>query len=375
MASSLARELTPESAYAPVELLPEPKRPQDDRRKFVGLIAGGMVLSWFAAPYPIVAMWLGFLFAAYSAVANDSIQTLGAFLAANQKRPWWLLWIFVGGVFLATMSYSWFTYDGDVSYQRLASKGFAEAPTEFTFLQVAAPLVLLVLTRLRMPVSTTFLLLSAFSTSAKGIGSVLSKSLSGYLLAFVIAIAAWAALSRVVKRFAHSDPHPAWNGALWVSTGALWAVWLMQDAANIAVYLPRSLSIGQFVAFAGSITVALGLLMYLRGGKIQSIVTEKSDVFDVRSAAIVNLVFAVILYIFKIESKVPMSTTWVFIGLLAGREVAMILTGTSSTRMKDASRMIAKDMGLATAGLLVSLLMAFGINDAFREQVLNFIRG
>jgi hypothetical protein len=320
-------------------------------------------------------MWLGFLFAAYSAVANDSIQTLGAFLAANQKRPWWQLWAFVGGIFLITMTYGWLTYGGDVSYQRLASKGFAQAPTSFSFLQVAAPLVLLVLTRLRMPVSTTFLLLSAFSTSAKGIGSVLTKSLSGYALAFVIAIVAWASLSKLIKRFATTEAHSAWNGALWLSTGALWSVWLMQDAANIAVYLPRSLSIWQFLAFAGSITAALGVLMYLRGGRIQRIVTEKSDVFDVRSAAIVNLVFAAILYIFKIQSKVPMSTTWVFIGLLAGREVAMILTGTSSNRLKTAGRMIVKDAGLATAGLFVSVVLAFAINDAFRDQILALIGG
>ena len=30
----------------------------------------------FVAPYPQYAMWAGFLFAAYAAVANDSIQTL-----------------------------------------------------------------------------------------------------------------------------------------------------------------------------------------------------------------------------------------------------------------------------------------------------------
>jgi hypothetical protein len=34
---------------------------------------------------------VGFLFAAYSIVANDAIQTLGTFLSSNAKRPWWML--------------------------------------------------------------------------------------------------------------------------------------------------------------------------------------------------------------------------------------------------------------------------------------------
>jgi hypothetical protein len=37
----------------------------------------------------------------------------------------------------------------------------------------------------------------------------------------------------------------------------------------------------------------------------------------------INLFFAFILFYFKEASKVPMSTTWVFLGLLAGREIGM----------------------------------------------------
>ena len=50
---------------------------------------------------------LGFTFAAYSVVGNDSIQTLGPFLHANEKKPWWLLWLFAGGImaFTVTMGY------------------------------------------------------------------------------------------------------------------------------------------------------------------------------------------------------------------------------------------------------------------------------
>ena len=158
-----------------------------DERTFLSFVMVGMLTAGVVTESPETAMWVGFLFAGYAAVANDSIQTIGTFIASNRTKPWWALWLFIGGIFYATVTYSWMNYGGDVSYGRLASKGFETAPTQFSYLQVAAPLFLIILTRLRMPVSTTFLLLSSFSTKASSIGSMAIKSLSGYGIAFVLA--------------------------------------------------------------------------------------------------------------------------------------------------------------------------------------------
>lgn len=342
--------------------------------RFVAVLVACFVVSALTYRTPSIAMWVGFVFAGYSAVANDSIQTLGTFLASNAQQKWWVLWLWIGGIFLATVTYSFVTYSGDVSYGRLASKGFETAPQSFAFMQVAAPLVLLVLTRFRMPVSTTFLLLSAFSTSASGVGQVLTKSLSGYVLAFVVAIAAWTLLAPLIRSFERTPAHPAWRVGQWLTTGFLWSVWLQQDAANVAVYLPRQMSLTEFLGFAGLLTAALGVLLYLRGGRIQAIVTEKANVEDVRSATVINFVYGIILYVFKIWSQVPMSTTWVFIGLLAGREIAMLWTKTSTDkRWSEVGRLVGKDVLFAGIGLVVSMALAFGINDAFRAQLLELI--
>jgi hypothetical protein len=79
-------------------------------RVFLIIIA----LCFFAAgssfQYAHIAMWLGFMFAAYSAVANDSIQTIGTFLSSNSHQKWYVLWLFIGGIFLITVTYSWFIY-------------------------------------------------------------------------------------------------------------------------------------------------------------------------------------------------------------------------------------------------------------------------
>ena len=84
---------------------------QKSERSFLTFISLAFIVAMFATPYPQIAMWVGFLFAAYAAIANDSIQTIGTFIASNQDKKWWVLWLFLGSIFLGTISYSWLTVD------------------------------------------------------------------------------------------------------------------------------------------------------------------------------------------------------------------------------------------------------------------------
>lgn len=325
--------------------------------------------------YANIAMWLGFMFAAYSAVANDSIQTIGTFLSSNSHQKWYLLWLFIGGIFLVTVTYSWFTYDGDVSYQRLATPSLSVAPTDFTFLQIAAPIFLLIITRLRMPVSTTFLILSCFSADLNGIIDMLSKSMLGYITAFTIGIAVWASVSRWISTHFTGEAKSYWRIIQWITSGCLWSVWVMQDIANVAVYLPRSLETLQFLGFAAFIFAGLGLLFYLRGDKIQEIVTEKSHTHDVRSATIIDFIYAILLFFFKELSNIPMSTTWVFIGLLAGRELAMSIMDQDGfgRSYKRTFKLIRRDILYAAIGLLVSIVLAVAINPEINREIMEIL--
>jgi hypothetical protein len=350
-------------------------------KTFFRLITLFLIIAALAYPYPQLAMWIGFSFAAYSAIANDSIQSIGTFIASNSDRKWWVLWLFIGGIFVATVFYSWYVFDGDVTHQRLLAtdkEGNLKFPQaeSFSFLQLGAPIVLLLLTRLRMPVSTTFMLLSVFSASSSGIISVGYKSILGYGIAFGVAMIVWLALHPLIKRILKGDMHPAWRWVQWIISGWLWSMWIMHDAANIAIYLERSLNFTGFLVFTGVIFLGLGLLFYLRGDRIQSIVTEKSQVADVRAATIIDFAYLIILFVFKEMSNVPMSTTWVFIGLLGGRELAIRLAhrkekepeGTMT--LKRTISMILKDLGFATIGLLVSVLLAIAINDTLQEEII-----
>ncbi len=344
-------------------------------RIFLVILGLSFFLTGVVFQNPALAMWLGFAFAGYSAIANDSIQTIGTFLSSNSTRKWWVLWLYIGGIFVLTVSFSWLIYDGDVSYQRLTSKGFSEAPSEFSFLQVAAPLFLLILTRLRMPVSTTFLILSGFSSDLSGITGMLEKSFFGYLTTFIVAFLVWFLLNRLMNQWFKGEAAWWWYPLQWVTSGMLWSVWIMQDAANIAVYLPRSLNAYEFIGFAGFIFLGLGILFYLRGDKIQQIITEKSQVTDVRPATVIDFVYAILLFYFKMLSTIPMSTTWVFIGLLAGRELAMSVTDANGKGkpLSKTMRLIGKDISYAGIGLAVSIALAMAINPVILDQIMDLM--
>ncbi|MAX69095.1 MAG: hypothetical protein CMP60_05315 [Flavobacteriales bacterium] len=463
---------------------------------FLTFICISFIAAMFLSPYPQYAMWAGFLFAAYAAIANDSIQTLGTFIASNQDKKWWILWIFIGGIFIMTMSYSWLTVDEngltifspkleskedqekfeeevfdnlsiriskkddnyiewnikdigidgstnydkdylnpdygncfflnkekelcniynitvkdelstyyeydtvffknlttnqegvisfddlvfklypdgiidrDVSHARLSAKGFEKSPRWFHFLQIAAPIFLLILTRLRMPVSTTFILLTSFAVGPAAVGKVLAKSMSGYVLAFILGLVFFTLVARLSKKYFTGKAHFGWTIAQWLTSGTLWAVWLSQDAANIAVYLNRSLDGGSFAAFLSIIVIGLGLLLYFKGGRIQKIVTEKSVVTDVRFATLIDFIYCIILFYFKLHSKVPMSTTWVFIGLLAGRELGMAIMKTGGSSIFRSIKLGVKDMSFALIGLIISIAIAIGVNENLTVEIM-----
>ncbi|GGK73083.1 hypothetical protein ACD591_07925 [Rufibacter glacialis] len=342
-------------------------------KNFLYFIAFSLILCGVVYPYASIAMWVGFAFAGYSAIANDSIQTIGTFIVSNENKKWYWQWLFMGGIFLATVWYSWYMFNGDVTYQRLASKGFKDTPENFVFLQLAAPVILLLLTRFRIPVSTTFMLLSVFTIDSGAIFSMVNKSLMGYVAAFVVALLIYLLLSGVIKRFIKGEAHGAWIWAQWIISGFLWHTWLAQDLANIAVYLPRQLNVVEFSVFAAFIFFGLAYIFYMRGEKIQGIINEKSEVRDVRSATIIDLVYSIILYYFKEVNNIPMSTTWVFVGLLAGRELGMrIRAKDPGTKFSKTFVLIGRDIFSVTLGLVISIILAIAINPVIQQEIKAF---
>ena len=304
---------------------------------------------------------IGFGLAGWSVIANDSVQTLGTFIASKSK---WFKWYTLAGAaslaMMCTISYGWWAYDGDISYGRLTRIPYQE----IQWYHAVAPGILLLLTRIGIPVSTTFLVLSAFASTVV-LEKMLVKSVVGYGLAAVVAYICWIGISKFINEKFDEITTPwkisFWRNAVWVSSAYLWAAWLMHDVANIAVYLPRQLDISLLITVIVFFTVLLFYIFYIQGGPIQKVVLEKTGTRYARSATIINTIYAAVLYYFKVLNDLPMSTTWVFVGLLCGRELA-IATMNKDYKFAYVFPLIGKDFLKMIFGLSVSVGIVLAIH-------------
>lgn len=315
----------------------------------------------FGISMSTVYMIIGFLLSMTACISNDIIQTLGTFYSANKKTPFIYMWLFASVVMVATIVTGWVINNGDMSFGLLTRIPVTE---QYTFLYLLPPIVLIILTKFGIPVASTFLVLSVFSVSdVDVIWMILSKSVLGYVIAFISAIIIYNIIARPLeryfyytqKRYQNERISKWWLFAKWCSTAFIWSQWLMQDSAKFFVYLPRHATWKELTFALVSMVIFIGILTYKRGGNIQNVVKMKTNVQDPRSATIIDLIYAFLLLYFINLNNVPMSTTWVFIGLLAGREVALY----QRLRFESPKKMykhIMKDLTKVILGLFVSIV-------------------
>tara|TARA_Y100000590_G_scaffold398903_1_gene481664 strand:- start:265 stop:1026 length:762 start_codon:yes stop_codon:yes gene_type:complete len=239
-----------------------------------------------------ITLWalLGFAFAVYAVTANDSIQTLGTYISSNKDIKWYWMFVFMGSIFVLTMVNGFVS--GDPAFGRLSKFTYIEPQ----WYHAMAPLVLVILTRIKIPVSTTFLVLSVFASSLV-MEKMLVKSFLGYAVSFVFAFGAWYLISKYIlnegeKGYDSHNNH--WRIAQWITTGWLWSTWLKHDMANIMVFLPRYHPSGDTIYeifVIGVMLAGLAFMFWERGGRIQEIVLTKTNTRYVRSATLIDLVY------------------------------------------------------------------------------------
>lgn len=343
--------------------------------------------------FNLIVMWLGFGLAAYSVVGNDVIQTLGTFLTSNEKSfPWWVLYIFAASILSYALIQGYL--QEDISYGRLDKYHESLATLDYKWYYLLPPIVLLMITRSGIPVSTTFMILTLFSLngipnefgpmissvidSDTKLGGMIIKSILGYIVAFSAAIVIYLIISKLTEQHFIKNPikpnrRYVWIVLQWLSTGFLWYQWLTQDLANIYVYLRGGNDL-PLTSFIITLCIFLGLLAYIfyrQGGAVQNVVRSKTNTSDIRSATFIDFIYGVVLYVFKYDSfmgfdyqfpwtgNLPMSTTWVFIGLLAGREIGMRIILDNRKLSKNTMSMVFSDLGKVFFGLLVSVILVF----------------
>ncbi len=318
-------------------------------------------------------MILGFVLSLYTCVSNDVIQTLGTFLSSTKDRPVWQVWLFTSTVLIITFTAGWIINKGDMAFGLLDR---IPHPETFYWWHILPPLILLFLTKKGIPVATSFLIISIFSSNTI-IGMMIAKSFMGYVAALIVSLILYFFIARSVEKiFLYMKNKPVsigWVIAKWVSTAILWTAWLLQDGSKIFVYLPRKLDLWQMII---SLMVFVGLLFiicYKRGGEIQNIIKLKTNTQDIRSATIIDIVYAGILIYFLNLNNIPMSTTWVFLGVLAGREIALYNRLRFITE-KKVYKYIIKDFTKALIGLIVSIAVVLLINysDKIYSLIVNY---
>ena len=319
-----------------------------------------------AAISPLQA--LGFLLASYAVLGNDALQTLGPFLAANRGRvPKGWQALFLGAVLVAVLLLGWVRGGGDPAWGRLAC--FA-LPERFAWPDLIPPLAVLLLTQAGAPVSTSFLVLTAFQGS--NLPALLIHSLAGYGVAFLIGSLAYggAALVRRSVGVGSDREAPAatatppatrlWLTLQWLATGWLWSQWLIQDLANLYIYLPRHLDGPAMAGSLAVLVVGLCLVVGQNGGAIQGVLASKSATQDPRATTLISSLYGLILFGLARWSPMPLSTTWVFLGLLGGRELALTWAGRDPKAMGLVQTLV-PDLLKAGLGLGVSVAVALAV--------------
>lgn len=317
----------------------------------------------FTMSTPLLISLIGFALAGYAVVANDVIQTLGTFLTSNSKRHWLILWAYAAIILSITLVVGWMLNDGDVTYGRLSK---IPLPEFINWWYILPPLILLIITQFGYPVSTTFMILSVFSTG-QVIEKMVIKSVLGYGVAFTFAFVVYLIIARKFESKSALDrtqlkAHKRfWLVAQWFSTGFLWSQWLIQDFANIYVYLPRKLELSELMLSLIFILLLLAFVFQRKGGKIQDVVIQKTNTANIRSATLIDLIYGIVLYVFTVVNTVPMSTTWTFVGILAGREFAINYL-LNKHLIKDTYKQLFRDLYKVNIGLAVSIILAILIH-------------
>ncbi len=167
-------------------------------------------------------------------------------------------------------------------------------------------------------------------------------------------------MRQVAKYFAktrNQEPSHIWIGLQWVLYG--FSVESVADSRFGQYFRLCTRQVPfSFLLFAITVfVVLLAVILYQRGGAIQKIVDTKTGVTDIRAATIIDFMYALILLVFKEWSNIPMSTTWVFLGLLAGREFAMSMIFDEVNKHRT-SRNVSKDAMKLMFGLAMSVILA-----------------
>ena len=249
-----------------------------------------LLLAIFLLGNGNIFAWIITSLVTYNVVFNNSIQTIGLFIASNKNKGIFYNLLFFSSIFVFTVLLSWFLTDREVHYHLLDTINYSRIGLQFLLL----PILLSFLTKKQVPLSATFLIIPLFADSST-ISSMVNKTTVSYFLSLIGSLIIYKFLYTKYKNLLvdeKSDTGKIWIVAEYVSTGILWFSWLTVSLCNFVIFLPRKFDIIDLILFSIVGIITLYCILISNGGEIQKIIDQKSDVKNIKTTVIFNSLFA-----------------------------------------------------------------------------------
>ena len=150
-----------------------------------------------------------------------------------------------------------------------------------------------------------------------------------------------------------------WFIMQYLSTALLWFSWLFSNMSSALVFVPRQFDVKSLFVLLLFSSVIIYYLIDNMGGNMQQLIKNKKNTDNIKAATMINIVYGCLIYIFQFSVNIPISTTWVFIGLIAGREMAITssknILVVSDIIHKNSVKRIIFDLLHAVLGVIISL--------------------
>lgn len=320
-----------------------------------------MLIPFLFTPFNFHWIIVGLIF--FSIVLNNSFQILGTFLIINKNTSIWKSWLFLSSIFVITIMSCWFLCKGQIHFKKLNTIAYTE---NLTFFHYISPLVIIYFTKKKIPASASFLFLSLFA-SKSGIYALLANTFRSYIISFIGAFFIWKYLGKIIKKlwsnkinFEELEKNQnLWVVLQYVSTASLWISWLISNSPTAIVFLPRQFDFKSLSVFLFLGCFIIYYILYKKGGAMQNIIKNKKDTDNLQSATMLNIIYSLMIYTLQFAISMPISTTWVFVGLMGGRELAIIENKQniiSNISFKNSIQKILKDLLISSIGILISFI-------------------
>ena len=321
--------------------------------KLLLLILPSIIIYYYGG-YALLVTFLSI----FSVLENSSFQIFGTFLSKSKKEPFYKMFLFIFSMFFATLLVEWSINGGRLDFNRLLK---FEYVSEIGLKSILAPLLLLILSYKKIPVSTTFILLSGFATK-NTIDSMLAKTATSYIFSFIIGYYVWYVLDKKfhnkISNFNDKKVN-FWNNIQLISNVILVVFWIMSNNGNLVVALPRHFSVLDLCIYLLLCSISILYIVLAGGGEMQkSIMNAKNGLDNPKTSSIINIVFSSIILVFQYISPTPIATTWSFIGLLSGREFALSMKKINGVKRITIIKIL-KDLSVLIYGLIVTLIYIF----------------